>query len=73
MKAVVLLPYRDKADMKMHFPGEVVDVTAKRFKEINSYGINLEQKKTEQTDEGAEDVSASSCFNDEKVGKKTDA
>ena len=45
MKAKVIKRYRDKNTKRIHKPGEVVDVSKKRFDEINStkYGVFLEE------------------------------
>lgn len=45
MKAKVIKRYRDKNTKRTHKPGEVVDVSKKRFDEINStkYGVFLEE------------------------------
>ncbi len=45
MKAKVIKRYRDKNTKRIYKPGEVVDVSKKRFDEINStkYGVFLEE------------------------------
>ena len=45
MKAKVIKRYRDKNTKRIYKPGEVVDVSKKRFVEINStkYGVFLEE------------------------------
>jgi len=45
MKAKVIKAYRDKITKRIHKPGEEIEVTKKRFEEINStkHGIFLEE------------------------------
>lgn len=38
MKAKVLIPFRDRETKKENKKGAIIDVTDKRFKEINAHG-----------------------------------
>jgi hypothetical protein len=56
MKAIVVKSFRDKHTKALHKPGEEIEVSKKRFAEINStpYGVLVEEKPKGEVPEGSE-------------------